>query len=204
MGDIKQSIRDLFYEHVHLQHKGDNEPRWRGVHVVKFPTDLILYQEAIYENRPEIIIETGTKFGGSALFFADMLSLCCGGGEVVTVDIEKRPVPADPRIEYVIGSSRDRAIVDHVASRAAGKKTMIVLDSDHRRFHVKWELHRLGRLVTPGQFMVVEDCFTRNMARKGPGQAVEWYLARSKKFRRETPEDKYFVAVTRGGWLRRV
>lgn len=203
MGDIKQDIRDLFYAHVHIQHRGDNEPRWRGVHMIKFPTDMALYAEAIWENKPDYLIETGTKFGGSALFFADMLQLF-SGGKVISIDIAPESCPAHPGVEYIVGSSSDRAIFEQVKRRVEGKKVMVVLDSDHRSFHVKRELRLLGRLVTKGQFLVVEDSYTRNSGLKGAGRAVEWYLTTTDKYKRETPEDKYFVAVTRGGWLRRV
>jgi cephalosporin hydroxylase len=204
VGDIKQEIRDLFYAHVHLQHHGDNEPRWRGVHTIKFPTDLILYQEAIYQNKPDYIIKTGTRFGGSAIFFADMLKLFNPSGKVITVDITSGNFPQDPMIKYITGSSTDIAIIQQISQEVSGKKVMVVLDSDHRSNHVKREMHHYGRMVTKGQFMVVEDCYMRNEAKKGPGVALDWYLTKTNKFNLEHPEDKYFVAVTRGGWLRRI
>lgn len=202
--DIKQQIRNLFYRHVRLEHNGENEPRWRGIHVIKFPTDLILYAEQIWNNKPDFIIETGTQFGGSALFFADMLSLFNDTGRVITIDIRDRVVERDPRIEYLLGSSADRKIFEHIKNKVSGKRVMVVLDSDHRYNHVRRELRLYGRLVTPGQFLVVEDSYMRNEVMKGPGHAVKWYLDNTKKYVMEHPEEKYFVAVTREGWLRRL
>ena len=61
--------------------------KWRGQVIQKFPMDLMLLQEVIYENRPDIIVEIGTKYGASALFLQDILDLN-GGGKVVTIDIK--------------------------------------------------------------------------------------------------------------------
>lgn len=207
---ITDDIRMQFYAHMHLRNNGKNEPRWRGVQVVKFPADLILYAQTIWTLKPDFIIETGTKYGGSALFFADMLDLFVGGNSrVITVDVESRPLPAHDRITYITGSSSDPVVVEqvkaqmpHVGGRITGN-VMVVLDSDHSSRHVKRELRLYGPLVTHRQFMVVEDCYMRDQTVKGPGIAVEWYLTKTSKFVREPVEDQFIFAVTRGGWLRR-
>ena len=204
---LTDDIRKFFYEHMHLRNNGINEPRWRGIQVVKFPADLILYAQTIYTLKPDYIIETGTKFGGSASFFGDMMSLFCGPeAKVITIDVVKRPVPLHPRVEYIIGSSSDRAVVEDVKSRIPGGRgaVMVVLDADHSRTHVMRELRLFAPMVTHRQFIVVEDSYTRDEAMKGPGHAVEWFLTKTDKFQREPVEDQFINAVSRGGWLRRI
>ena len=63
---------------------------WMGVPAMKYPADAWSYQEIMFETKPDLIIETGTNRGGSALFLAHMFDLI-GKGRVVTVDIETRP-----------------------------------------------------------------------------------------------------------------
>ncbi len=78
---------------------------WLGVEVLKYPTDLLAYQEIIHEIRPDLIIETGTHQGGSALFFASILDLI-GRGQVISIDVATRNTrPPHPRITYLVGSS---------------------------------------------------------------------------------------------------
>jgi cephalosporin hydroxylase len=48
---------------------------YRGVRILKFPADLWNYQEIFAERRIEWVLETGTRHGGSALYFADLLQL---------------------------------------------------------------------------------------------------------------------------------
>jgi cephalosporin hydroxylase len=51
-----------------------------GVQCLKCPLDMWIYQEIIAEIQPDLIIETGTHIGGSALFMAHMLDIV-GHGE---------------------------------------------------------------------------------------------------------------------------
>ncbi len=74
---------------------------WLGVNVWKCPMDLWIYEEIIYETRPDVIIETGTAYGGSALFLANICDLV-GHGKIITVDIEqKKNRPRHARIGCV-------------------------------------------------------------------------------------------------------
>jgi hypothetical protein len=76
-----------------------------GHPILKCPLDLWLYQEIIHRIRPGLIVETGTAFGGSALYLANLCDTI-GHGRVMTVDLNPKPdLPTHPRLEYVVGSS---------------------------------------------------------------------------------------------------
>ena len=47
---------------------------WHGVRTLKLPSDIWNYQEIVFERRIEHVIETGTRHGGSAVFFAETLA----------------------------------------------------------------------------------------------------------------------------------
>src|SRR5215469_11263137 len=118
-----------------------SETFWLGAQAVKNPLDLWIYQAIVTETRPELIVETGTYRGGSGLYLASICELL-GAGEVVSIDI--RPVsdeyPSHPRLSYLGGrSSTDSGVVAEVRERAARKRTMVVLDSDHSQAHVEAE-----------------------------------------------------------------
>jgi len=204
MDDLKwEDARAAYYQHVHIDGRGKNEPRWRGVRVVKFPSDLIQYAQVSQKNKPTTIIETGTAFGGSALFLADMLTLNEGLSQVVTIDINNRHNLSDPRIHVVQGSSTDPSVYEKVKGLAAGR-VMVVLDSDHSGHHVFKELQMYSKLVTKGQFIVVEDCYTKSERPYGPHWGVRQFLKRTKYFQLEPVEDQFIFAVSRGGWLRKI
>ena len=94
------------YKHIH---RGDNDSSWAGVPVLKFPSDMILYQEVIMETKPDYIVEIGTKYGGSAIFFQDMLDMCGSDGKVITIDIKDQRTRIDERIKYIHGNSKDES-----------------------------------------------------------------------------------------------
>jgi len=132
--------------------------RWLGVQVLKYPSDLLVYQEIIYELRPDWIVECGTFHGGSAFFMASICDLIAKGN-ILTIDIDDHPDrPQHPRIQYLKGASTSPEIVDRVKREIGQAETvMVILDSDHSRENVKKELELYSRIVTVGSYLIVED-----------------------------------------------
>ena len=183
---------------------------WHGVRVRKCPLDLWVYQELLHELRPDLIVETGTAYGGSALYLAHMCDLL-GQGEVVTVDAAQHPDrPKHGRIEYVHGYSTDPAIVGHVAARVCGKESVLVLlDSDHSAPHVLEELRLYSRFATVGSYCVVEDSNVNGhplIDQHGPGpwEAIQQFLEETKDFVIDREREKFLLTFSPWGYLRRV
>ena len=181
---------------------------YHGVPALKNPLDLWVYQEIIWDLKPTLIVETGTAYGGSALFFADALD-AVGAGTVLSIDLEPSgQLPPHPRITYVRGSSTDPAIVTAVRRAAATHpRVMVTLDSDHGWPHVTEELQAYADLVTPGHFLVVEDV---NIDREaaigwkgggGPGVAVDYWLPDHPEFQPAAMAERYLL--TMHAWLMR-
>jgi len=161
-----------------------------------------MYHQVIWQHKPEVIVEIGTRFGASALFFQDQLDMI-GGGKVITIDIKPQVVEHDPRITYIIGDSTDDEIVKQVKELTAGKRTMLVIDGNHQRIHVKWELTKYKDIITPGQYMVVEDCYV-DRGLYGPGEARDWFLSSTKAFKKVDLHNEFLYGITNGAWLLRV
>jgi len=181
---------------------------WLGANAYKCPLDLWIYQELLTSVRPDLLIETGTAAGGSALFLASCMDLL-GTGRVVTIDVAERVRPQHDRITYLSGSSVAPEIVDQVRSHAADAGVvMVVLDSDHQRDHVLAELRTYSPLVTPGSYLVVEDTNVNGhpVARDfgpGPHEAVETFLAEGAPFVRDRSCERFRLTFNPGGFLRR-
>lgn len=197
----RTTLQATFYKAVHL--KG-HDPHWRGVKVIKLPTDFLLYQEAIHERKPDYIVEVGTAYGGSALFLADMCELM-GHGQVISIDIKPRAevLPEHPRLTYLRGDSKSPEIIEQVKALVGDGSVMVILDGDHHRAQVKWELKLYSDIVTPGQYLVVEDCYGRQGERVGPGEARDWFLGWRKDYKQTDYDAQYLVGFTKGGWLLR-
>lgn len=185
------------------------EATWLGAQALKNPLDLWVYQEIMFESRPELVVETGTYRGGSACFLASICDLL-GGGEVVSIDIEpvRDDYPAHPRITYLGGrSSTDPAVVAEVRGRAEGKRTLVILDSDHSQAHVADELDEYAPLVPVGGYVIVEDSNIGQIRKDllpGPLEAIEAFLARTDEFEIDRTREKFLITHNPGGYLRRV
>lgn len=138
---------------------------WMGRPIIQLPEDIIRVQEALYQVKPDVIVETGIAHGGSLIFYA---SLCkaMGKGRVIGVDVEIRPhnraaIEAHELFEYITlieGSSIDEAVVSRVKEQIRPEETVFVmLDSNHTKAHVLAELEAYGPLVTPGSYIVASD-----------------------------------------------
>lgn len=184
---------------------------WLGYEVWKCPTDLWTYQEIVTETRPEVIVECGTRFGGGALYLATVFDLLGGPGHVVTIDTDTSlQRPPHRRITYVAGSSTDAAIVDRVRRATEGRRTMVILDSDHRAEHVTKELEIYPDLVAPNCYLIVDDTsidvapWAWEGFGPGPGAAVAAFLARDDRFVADPSRERFFLTLNPGGFLRRV
>lgn len=189
---------------------------YRGWPIVKCPLDLWQYHEIIDQTRPTLIVETGTFQGASALYMADQLELQ-GGGEVISIDIRPQTeLPDDDRITFLAGrSSVDQRVLQIVRERAAGRKTMVVLDSDHSKQHVLKELNAYAPLVSSGAYLIVEDTNRdayRQMFRDGhldddragPADALKAWQPSNKGFMVDTRRERFLFSQNPGGYLKKV
>jgi len=140
---------------------------WLGRPIVKYPNDIVIMQEIIWNLKPDVIVETGIAHGGSIVFSASMMEII-GKGEVVAVDIDIRKHNKDliedhpmmKRITMYEGSSTDPAIFEKIKAHCEGKETvLVVLDSLHTHQHVIDELNLYSNLVTVGSYVICPDTF---------------------------------------------
>jgi cephalosporin hydroxylase len=182
---------------------------WLGSQALKNPLDLWVYQEIMAETRPDVVVETGTYRGGSAHFLASVCDLL-GSGEVVSIDIEplREDYPQHPRITYLAGrSSTDAGVLAEVSERVEGRRTLIVLDSDHSQGHVEAELDAYAPLVPVGCYLIVEDSNIGQIRKDlmpGPRQAIETFLAGRSDFEIDREREKFLITFNPSGYLRRV
>jgi cephalosporin hydroxylase len=182
---------------------------WLGAQALKNPLDLWVYQEIIFETRPEVIVETGTYRGGSALFLASICDLR-GAGEVVSIDIEplRDDYPSHSRITYLAGrSSTDPEVVAEIRERVAGRPALVVLDSDHSQTHVEAELAAFAPLVPVGCYVIVEDSNIGRVRKDllpGPLEAIDAFIAATDEFEIDREREKFLITFNPSGYLRRV
>ena len=94
-----------------------------------------------------------------------------------------------------------------VRSRAEGKRTLVILDSDHSQAHVEAELAEYAGLVPVGGYVIVEDSNIGQIRKDllpGPLQAIETFLAGTDEFEIDRAREKFLITFNPSGYLRRV
>jgi cephalosporin hydroxylase len=212
--EAEQATVDAFHQLIYQRAPDGAQSglnfHWLGYLSTKHPCDLIVYQEIVTETRPELIVESGTRFGGTSLFLACLLDILGGRGRVLTIDVKRAPrLPAHPRIEYITGSSLDPETIATVRRAADGKRTMVILDSLHSEDHVGAELRAYGDIVTEDCYLIVEDSNVNGhpvLPDFGPGpmEAVDGFLAATDEFVIDRDRERFLISLNPRGYLRRV
>ena len=161
--------------------------------------------------KPALLIETGTDHGGSALLYAHLMDLMDYDGRIITVDIADNSEVEHPRIDFVIASSTDPAVITqlHAEAEAADGPVMVILDSDHSYAHVAAELEVYAPLVTPGSYLlsqdgVIDQFWIFKDTRPGPLSANEEFLKGHPEFELDGERNSRFRLTQHPvGWMRR-
>jgi cephalosporin hydroxylase len=204
---------DSFHEFYEMN-KLWEKTTWLGQQMWKLPFDAIVLQEIIYATKPDLVIETGTGMGGSALFYASILHLL-DNGMVLTID-EKRKfhnfgdTTAANRINFIEGSSIADKTLEHVRRIASGRRCMVILDSWHTFEHVQKELEAYKEFVSLGCYMVVEDTHVNGHPVQwewgaGPYEAVQHFIEKYPGvFVVDKQRERHMMTFNPSGYLRRM
>jgi cephalosporin hydroxylase len=218
--ELRSASRTWF--DVASRHEYSYHFKWLGVPIIQFPQDIVAAQEIVWGVKPDLIVETGVARGGSLIFYASLLQLIGGEGRVLGIDIDIREHnrqaieshPMSHRIDMIQGSSIDEGIAGEVVRRAQGKRTLVVLDSNHTHAHVLRELELYSPIVSKGSYLLVFDTVVENMAPDAfadrpwsvgdnPMTAVREFLKSNDRFEVDRSiEDKLQLTVAPEGWLR--
>lgn len=158
-----------------------------GRPIIQLPTDMVAFQEIVWDVKPDLIIETGIAHGGSLIQSASLLAMLdyCDAVEagemldpaapkrqVIGIDIDIRAHnreaieqhPMSNRIRMFEGSSVDPGIVEQVTAIASEYSSVLVsLDSNHTHDHVLAELQAYAPLTSRNSYCLVFDTIVEDM-----------------------------------------
>jgi len=198
-------------------HKGDRvwhrpmtDVMWLGTRAQKCPFDLFVFQEILWDTRPDLIFECGTSAGGTTLFLASICELI-RHGVIVTIDkVRYQERSYHPLILWWVGDTLSKEVLDPATEAAShAEKVMVILDDDHSRDHVLEEMEVYGRLVKGGCYMVVEDSNVNGhpvFPEHGPGphEAIEEFMRRhGDEWEQDRSREHFGVTYNPGGYLKR-
>lgn len=207
--NIIKSFHKLYYNSAVFDEKWGNTA-WLGIPTYKCPLDCWVYQEIIFKQKPNIIIECGTANGGSALFLAGLCD-SLNKGKIITIDIKpSRGKPRHKRIQYLVGSSTSKEIVNKVTKLVRPKDNiLVILDSDHSCNHVLNELRIYSKFIHKNGYLIVEDTNVNGHPIKpnfgpGPMEAVKEFLKENDGFIVDKSKEKFYLTFNPNGYLQRI
>lgn len=209
------------------------DQEWLGVPIWQLPDDLLRLQKMLFEIKPRWIIETGTKFGGSAVFFASILK-CMGlqpeDAGIFTIDITLLPEATHTFATHPLGSyvhkslegdAASPTIVDQIRPLIQDQPgpVLVFLDDNHNADHVLREMNLYASLVTPSSYLIVADTVFEDLAgtpigvpndkypdvaRSNPRVAVTQFLENHPEFQRDQNVSLKGLSNFPDGFLKRV
>ena len=162
---VRTYLRRRLQQHTH--------DSYAGVPLQKFPEDLRVYEQLLWESRANVVIEIGSAHGASALWFRDRLQTQSLYGRiwpdwrVITIDVDHGPTleglnKADPnwqeRIRLVTGDVRATVTAERVRELISpSDRRFVVEDSAHISDTTRAALDAFADLVPVDGYFVVED-----------------------------------------------
>jgi cephalosporin hydroxylase len=199
---------------------------WMGVPIIQMPNDVLIVQEILFNEKPDLVLECGIGHGGMLIFYSSILSLFKKKYNVVGVDILIRKINRlnikknkfSKNIKLFEKSSTDEKFIEYFDKNfnINSKKKIIFLDSNHTKDHVLDELNKYSKILKKGEYIVVMDTaieyidqkFNKNKPfgrNNSPMNAVKIFLKKNKNFIIDKfYENKSFFTVARNGFLKKI
>ncbi|MBU5611476.1 CmcI family methyltransferase [Geomonas azotofigens] len=155
---------------------------YRGVPMIKNPFDFAIYPILIWDQKPRTIIEIGSKDGGSALWFGDMLDNYGIDGHVYSLDIVGVKKVSHPRVTFLEGDGRELSDTFSPEFMLTLPRPLLVIeDADHSYETSGHALSFFHRYLAQGEIIVVEDGIISDLSEEpgyvsGPHRAIREFL----------------------------
>ncbi len=193
-----------------MQDRIVNRTNYFGVRAFKNPLDFWIYQEMIYELKPDVIIEIGTHCGGSTLALAHLCDLL-DKGKLIGIDISHSLVPdvvrEHSRITLIEADACE--VLEEVKYLIAPDDEVLVIeDSSHTYENTLNVMRTYSPLIKPGGYMIVEDGNCHHGIDMGPFpgpyEAIETFIEENQDFVIDRDREDFLITWNPKGYLKKV
>lgn len=193
-----------------MQDRITTKSTYFGICTLKSPIDVWVYQEIIFEEKPDIIIEIGVNAGGGTLMLAHLCDNL-NKGRVIGIDISLKRVPlivrSHPRIT-LIEKDACLAFSDIVKTTTLGDRVLIIEDSSHTYENTLNVLRTFSSLIKLNDYFIVEDGICHHGlevgSTPGPYEAVEQFVKENEQFQIDRDKESFLITWNPKGYLKRI
>lgn len=203
------------------QHRLLYTSTYAGIPTIKAPTDFWMYQELVYEYKPDVIIEIGNHRGGMLVAFSQWMRDIFENREyndehyfhhVYGIDIDHSNIASrvwfDPWITLITGDAIQ--VVDQVKEKIypGYSRALVIEDSSHTYENTLGVLNTYCDLIQVGGYFIVEDTICHHGLDVGPNpgpmEAVEAFLKTHRDFIPDRSREAYGLSWNPKGYLKRL
>jgi cephalosporin hydroxylase len=157
---------------------------YKGVPMIKNPFDFALYPLVVWKIKPRTIIEVGSKSGGSAIWFGDMVTNFELNSHVYSIDIVRVESLVHPRVTFLEGDGRhlDDVLTNQMMQHIE-RPLLVIEDADHRYETSISVLTFFHQHLRHGEMIVIEDGIISDLSgddsfNSGPHRAIKEHVGR--------------------------
>lgn len=193
-----------------IQSRIGSKTTYHGIPTKKNPTDFWVYQEIIFEIKPDVIIEIGNFHGGSTFALAHICDIL-DKGRVIGLDISHAKVPkhvkSHPRITFIEGDACQS--FESVRKLISKEESVLVIeDSSHTYDNTLNVLNTFSVFIKPGDYFIVEDSICYHGLSLGPNpgpyEAIETFVNLNSNFEIDRSKESFLITWNPKGYLKRI
>jgi cephalosporin hydroxylase len=193
-----------------MQERLMQKSKYHGIQTWKNPVDFWIYQEIVFDIKPDFIIEIGLHRGGSTLALAHMLDRN-DNGEIIGIDLSlsliDQQVRNHDRISLIEGNPLE--LFEKVKQLISPDSTVLIIeDSSHEYENTLAVLNMYGALVSENSFFIVEDgiCYHGLDVgpKPGPYEAVHDFIKDNDNFAIDRSKEDFLLTWNPCGFLKRI
>ncbi len=163
--------------------KGSHYYSYRGISMIKNPFDFALYPLLIWNLKPKTIIEIGSKNGGSAVWFGDLINNFNLNGHIFSVDIVQVKAVEHERVTFMEGNGRKlKNILSSDWINQLPRPLLVIEDADHTYETSHAVLNFFHPYLQLGDYIIIEDGIISDLTQdatynSGPHRALKQFLS---------------------------
>lgn len=193
-----------------IQKRIMKQTHYCGIRTLKNPMDFWVYQEMIFEQKTDVVIEIGNNFGGSTFALAHFLDNI-DNGRIIAIDISHskvvESVKKHPRITWIEGDAV--SVFSQVKNLVGSNERVLVIDDSAHTFeNTIGILHNYSSLLSPGEYFVIEDSICHHGLDVGPSPGpyeaiTEFISSHQEEFEIDREKESFFITWNPKGFIRK-
>ena len=187
----------------------NNSSYW-GIKTLKCPLDFWIYNEILHKIRPDLLIEIGNLYGGSALSYAHIFDNL-NNGTVLGIDIDHKYIADEVRVHKRINLIESDATlcIDQVSQFVKeDMKVLVIEDSSHEYDNTLKLLEGYSTFVTRNSYYIVEDTICHHGLdvgpKPGPFEAVHDFMNDNNDFMIDKDCENFGITWNPNGYLKKI